>query len=67
VNQLVELQLSAADFMRRDGREAMDSFFFAEQNARLVKNVEQYYRLMFMDASRRGICATAIWPKHSMH
>jgi erythromycin esterase-like protein len=47
VNQLVELQLSAADFIRRNGREAMDSFFFAEQNARLVKNAEQYYRLMF--------------------
>ncbi|MGZ8160765.1 MAG: erythromycin esterase family protein, partial [Methylobacter sp.] len=47
VNQLVELQLSAAGFMRRNGREAMDSFFFAEQNARLVKNAEQYYRLMF--------------------
>jgi erythromycin esterase-like protein len=26
---------------------AADAFFFAEQNARLVKNAEQYYRAMF--------------------
>jgi erythromycin esterase-like protein len=47
VNQLVELQMKAPEFMRRNGQLAMDNFFFAEQNARLVKNAEQYYRLMF--------------------
>lgn len=26
---------------------AADEFFFSEQNARLVKNAEQYYRTMF--------------------
>src|SRR6185503_12624449 len=31
----------------RDGRVADDEFFFAEQNARLVKNAEEYYRSMF--------------------
>jgi erythromycin esterase-like protein len=33
--------------MQRDGHMAEDEFFFAEQNARLVKNAEAYYRTMF--------------------
>jgi erythromycin esterase-like protein len=47
VSQLVELQRRAAELARRDGRVAADEFFFAEQNARLVKNAEEYYRSMF--------------------
>jgi len=47
ISQLVDLQRRAADYARRDGRVAADDFFFAEQNARLVKNAEQYYRTMF--------------------
>src|SRR5436853_1163108 len=47
VNQLIELQRRAAEYARRDGRVAADEFFFAEQNARLVKNAEEYYRMMF--------------------
>jgi erythromycin esterase-like protein len=47
VNQLVELRRRAADYARLDGRVAADEFFFAEQNARLVKNAEEYYRTMF--------------------
>jgi erythromycin esterase-like protein len=47
IGQLVELQRRAADYASRDGRVADDEFFFAEQNARLVKNAEQYYRSMF--------------------
>jgi erythromycin esterase-like protein len=47
VNQLVELQRRAAEYARRDGRVAEDDFFYAEQNARLVKNAEEYYRTMF--------------------
>src|SRR5947208_12664514 len=47
VNQLVELQRRAADLAQRDGHIPEDEFFFAEQNARLVKNAEQYYRSMF--------------------
>jgi len=47
VGQLVELQRRAADYASRDGRVAADDFFFAEQNARLVKNAEEYYRSMF--------------------
>ncbi|MFL6333929.1 MAG: erythromycin esterase family protein [Pyrinomonadaceae bacterium] len=47
VNQLVELRRNATDYASRDGRVAQDEFFFAEQNARLVKNAEEYYRSMF--------------------
>jgi erythromycin esterase-like protein len=47
VTQLHELQRRATDYASRDGRVAADDFFFAEQNARLVKDAEQYYREMF--------------------
>ena len=47
VEQLVELQRRAGDYASRDGWLAEDEFFFAEQNARLVKNAEEYYRTMF--------------------
>ena len=47
VSQLLELQRRAAEYAGRDGRVAPDEFFFAEQNARLVKNAEEYYRVMF--------------------
>src|SRR5438876_1757814 len=44
VEQLVELQQQATEFLSRDGEVAAEEFFFAEQNARLVKNAEEYYR-----------------------
>ncbi len=47
VKQLVELQRRAAEYANRDGFIARDEYFFAEQNARLVKNAEEYYRQMF--------------------
>lgn len=47
VTQLIDLQRRAREYARRDGRIAADDFFYAEQNARLVKNAEQYYRTMF--------------------
>ena len=47
ISQLVELRRRAADYASRDGRVAEDEFFFAEQNARLIKNAEAYYRTMF--------------------
>lgn len=44
VNQLVELQRRGmASLAQLDG----ESFFDAEQNARLVRNAEEYYRSMF--------------------
>jgi len=48
-SQLVELQRQAAEYARRDGRVAEDELFYAEQNARLVKNAEAYYRSMFLE------------------
>jgi erythromycin esterase-like protein/adenine/guanine phosphoribosyltransferase-like PRPP-binding protein len=47
VGQLVEMQRRATELAQRDGRVAEDEFFFAEQNARLAKNAERYYRAMF--------------------
>src|SRR5438105_12194175 len=38
VDQLLEIQRKAAEFLSRDGQRAADELFFAEQNARLVKN-----------------------------
>jgi erythromycin esterase-like protein len=47
IQQLVELRGKAAQYAKRDGRVAADEYFYAEQNARLVKNAERYYRAMF--------------------
>lgn len=47
VSQLLDLHRRRIEYASRDGRVARDEFFFAEQNARLVKNAEQYYRAMF--------------------
>ena len=47
LGQLLELRRRAAEYASRDGRIAQDEFFFAEQNARLIKNAEAYYRTMF--------------------
>jgi len=48
VEQLVELRRRATDYARRDGQIAEDELFFAEQNARLVVNAENYYRSMYL-------------------
>jgi len=47
VAQLLEIRKRAAEYASRDGRIAEDEYFFAEQNARLVRNAEEYYRAMF--------------------
>lgn len=47
VNQLVELQRRADIYAHLDGRGAEDEYFYAEQNARLARNAEEYYRTMF--------------------
>ncbi len=47
VSQLVELRRRADVYLRRDGWIADDEFFFAEQNARLVRNAEEYYQQMY--------------------
>ncbi|MDP2701829.1 MAG: erythromycin esterase family protein, partial [Candidatus Rokubacteria bacterium] len=47
VNQLLELTRKAGEYAHRDGRVEADEYFYAEQNARLVNNPEEYYRTMF--------------------
>jgi erythromycin esterase-like protein len=47
VQQLLALQKKAAEYRSQDGIAAEDEFFFAQQNATLVKNAEEYYRAMF--------------------
>lgn len=47
VAQLVELRQSEARLLAHDGFVAEDEFFFAEQNAILVRNAERYYRAMY--------------------
>jgi erythromycin esterase-like protein len=50
IETLVELRRRAAEAARSgaDDRAADDDAFNAEQNARLVKNAEQYYRTMYL-------------------
>jgi erythromycin esterase-like protein len=47
IEQLLELQRQARSLSSQDGTLPDDEFFYAEQNARLVKNAEEYYRTMF--------------------
>jgi erythromycin esterase-like protein len=41
------MQRRRGEYAARDGRVARDDYFYAEQNARLVRSAEQYYRTMF--------------------
>ena len=47
IEQLVDLRRRAAEYATRDGRIAADEYFVAEQNARVVRHAETYYRAMF--------------------
>ncbi len=47
VAQLVELRRLSAAALASDGLAAEDEYFFAEQNALLVRNAERYYREMY--------------------
>jgi erythromycin esterase-like protein len=60
ISQWMEMRQRAADLARRDGQVARDAFFFAEQNARLVKNAEEYYRAMFHERA-------SSWNLRDMH
>ncbi|PWU07193.1 MAG: erythromycin esterase [Verrucomicrobia bacterium] len=41
------LQAKAYEYVKNDGMIVEDEYFYAEQNARLVKNAEAYYRAMY--------------------
>jgi len=47
VEQLMELQRRAQVLAHGNGAMTEDDLFYVEQNARLVKNAEEYYRTMF--------------------
>ena len=47
VEELLELQYHAFDYVRKNQPATEDEYFYATQNARLVKNAENYYRTMF--------------------
>jgi len=50
ISQLLDLQRNSLLQSRMDGLAALDRFFDAEQNARVVKDAEEYYRAMFGDS-----------------
>jgi erythromycin esterase-like protein len=47
ISQWMEVRRRAPDLAKRDGRVARDAFFFEEQNARLLRDAEEYYRAIF--------------------
>jgi erythromycin esterase-like protein len=47
VAQLLELRRRRDAYLRRDGWVAEDDLFFAEQNALLVRDAEEYYQQMY--------------------
>ena len=47
IKQLMEIRNHSDEYIRKGGEQAEDEFFFAEQNARLAQNAEEYYRSMF--------------------
>ena len=49
VGQLVEMRRNASEYVARRGIRGEDDYFFAVENARLIRNAEQYYRSMFRD------------------
>jgi erythromycin esterase-like protein len=60
IEQLVELRRRAGEYLLRDGLAAEDEYYFAEQNAAVVANAEEYYRTMFADS-------TASWNLRDRH
>lgn len=47
IAELRDIQHSAFKYLNKDGPVAEEDYFFAAQNARIVKNAERYYRSMF--------------------
>jgi erythromycin esterase-like protein len=44
--QLLAMHRRRAELVQRDGAAASDDYFYAEQNARVARNAEHYYRTM---------------------
>ncbi|MEY4244492.1 MAG: hypothetical protein RLZZ245_2077 [Verrucomicrobiota bacterium] len=47
LQQLTDLRKKEIEYLSRNGQAMADEFFFASQNARLIRNAEAYYREMF--------------------
>ena len=47
IAQLVEMQRHAYDYIRQENEGKNQEYFSARQNARLIRNAEQYYRAVF--------------------
>ena len=47
VSQLIELRRRARDYLSRDGWINEDELFFAEQNAVVIRDAEEYYHQMY--------------------
>jgi erythromycin esterase-like protein len=62
VQELVALRRKAMEYLQRDGQVAADAYFCAEQNARVVRNAEEYYRNMF----RREVSSWNLRDTHMM-
>jgi erythromycin esterase-like protein len=60
LKQLVTLQQRASDYLGKDGFEASEDYFSAEQNAKVVAGAENYYRTMF-----KGHVSS--WNKRDLH
>ena len=60
VAQLVELRRRAEAYLRRDGWVAEDELFFAEQNACVVRDAEEYYQQMY----RSGVSSWNLRDRH---
>lgn len=59
---LVELHGRKNSILSRDGSRAADDFFDADQNARVVRDAEEYYRTMF----RQGVSSWNLRDRHMM-
>lgn len=47
VEQLLELQHNAFEYIKKEDAASEEEYFYIKQNAHVVKNAEQYYRAMF--------------------
>ncbi len=59
---LMDLHQSRDVILGRDGSKASDDFFDAEQNARVVRDAEEYYRTMF----RQDVSSWNLRDRHMM-
>ena len=65
VAQLQEMIARGGERARGDADRDDDAFFYGEQNARLVMTPRPTTGRCSARACRRGICATATWPRRS--